>query len=94
MKIFAAPDSFKGSMTAQEFCAVVKKVCDEKNIETMLFPMADGGEGTIEAITDALEGSYVYADVTAPLGEKIKAKYGMLSNGTAVMEMSQASGIG
>ena len=94
MKIFAAPDSFKGSMTAQEFCAVVKKVCDEKNIETMLFPMADGGEGTIEAITDALDGSYVYADVTAPLGEKIKAKYGMLSDGTAVMEMSQASGIG
>ena len=36
MKIFAAPDSFKGSMTAQEFCAVVKKVCDEKNIEAIV----------------------------------------------------------
>ncbi|MBQ6867202.1 MAG: glycerate kinase [Clostridia bacterium] len=93
MKIFAAPDSFKGSITAQEFCAVVKKVCDEKNIETMLFPMADGGEGTIEAITDGLGGRYVYADVTAPLGEKILAKYGILNDGTAVMEMSQASGI-
>ncbi|MBR5266273.1 MAG: glycerate kinase [Clostridia bacterium] len=94
MKIFAAPDSFKGSITAKEFCDVVKKVCNEKGIETMLFPMADGGEGTIEAITDGLAGRYVSTNVTAPLGETIEAKYGVLYDGTAVMEMSQASGIG
>lgn len=94
MRIFAAPDSFKGSMTAQEFCAVVKKVCDEKGFEAMLIPMADGGEGTVEAITDGLGGSYTEVEVTAPLGEKICAEYGMLCDGTAVMEMSRASGIG
>lgn len=93
MKLFVAPDSFKGSISAEEFCEAAKSVFDELGTEYALYPMADGGEGTVKATTSALGGSYEKAWVTAPLGDKTTAEYGLLNGRTAVMEMSQASGI-
>ncbi|MDZ5001566.1 glycerate kinase, partial [Clostridium perfringens] len=57
-------------------------------------PMADGGEGTMESLVDATEGKLYTVEVTAPLGNKIEAKFGVLGDGvTAVIEMAEASGL-
>jgi glycerate kinase len=61
---------------------------------TVKIPMADGGEGTVEAMVDATKGHYVEEEVTGPLGNKVKARYGILGDGrTAVIEMASASGL-
>lgn len=97
MKIILAPDSFKESMTAQEVCQAmekgIKKVAPKAQIISL--PMADGGEGTTDALVAATNGRYITREVTGPLGQTVKAKYGILGNdSTAVIEMAQASGIG
>lgn len=94
MKIVIAMDSFKGSLTSMEAGNAVKagieKVCDA---EIVVKPAADGGEGTTEALVDGLGGKIIAVEVTDPLGRKIQAVYGILPDGTAVMEMAQAAGI-
>ncbi len=94
MKIVIAMDSFKGSLTSMEAGNAVKagieKVCDA---EIVVKPIADGGEGTTEALVSGLGGEQVTVEVTDPLGRKIQAVYGILRDGTAVMEMAQAAGI-
>lgn len=93
-----APDSFKESLSAKEACLAlasgVKKVFPDAEI--MNVPMADGGEGTVDALIDALNGKKVEVEVTGPLGnEKVKAYFGYMEDTkTAVMEMAKASGIG
>ncbi len=57
-------------------------------------PMADGGEGTTDSLIDATHGKKIHVTVTGPLGERVKAYYGILGNGqTAIIEMAQASGL-
>lgn len=94
MKMVIAMDSFKGSLTSMEAGNAVKagieKVCDA---EIVVKPIADGGEGTTEALVSGLGGEKVTVEVTDPLGRKIQALYGILPDGTAVMEMAQAAGI-
>lgn len=95
MKIVIAVDSFKGSMSSMEAGNAAKagilRVCDA---EIVVKPLADGGEGTTEALVEGLGGEYVSVWVTGPLGERTKARYGILGDGrTAVMEMAQAAGI-
>lgn len=94
MKIVIAMDSFKGSLTSMEAGNAVKagieKVCDA---EIVVKPVADGGEGTTEALVSGLGGENVTVEVTDPLGRKIQAVYGILPDGTAVIEMAQAAGI-
>ena len=94
MKIVIAMDSFKGSLTSMEAGNAVKagieKVCDA---EIVVKPIADGGEGTTEALVSGLGGEQVTVEVTDPLGRKIQAVYGILRDGTAVIEMAQAAGI-
>lgn len=69
----------------------IEKVSDARIV---VKPLADGGEGTTEALIEGLGGTYVSVDVTGPLGEPTRAKYGILSDGkTAVMEMAEAAGI-
>ncbi len=71
--------------------AGIQRACDAQII---VKPLADGGEGTTEALVEGLGGEYVSVEVTGPLGAKTKAKYGILGNGrTAVLEMAEASGI-
>lgn len=96
MKFILAPDSFKESMTAKEVCQAmekgIKKVMPQANIVSI--PMADGGEGTTDSLIDATHGKKIHVTVTGPLGERVKAYYGILGNGqTAIIEMAQASGL-
>lgn len=96
MKIVIAPQSFKGSLSAlkvaQAIALGIKRVLP--NAETVVVPMADGGEGTVEALVDATCGQIITTDVTGPLGESIAAKWGILGDGvTGIIEAAAASGI-
>ncbi|MEG1002478.1 MAG: glycerate kinase [Clostridium sp.] len=96
MKFVLAPDSFKESMSSMEACNAmergIKKVI--KDAECIKVPMADGGEGTVEALVLATGGSIKKVMVKGPLGEATEASFGMLGNSkTAVIEMAEASGI-
>lgn len=96
MKIVAAFDSFKGSMTSVEagnaFSDGVKRV--DKDIEVYVRPLADGGEGTVDAIIAAMKAKKENIIVTGPLGKPVDCNYGIISETrTAVIEMSSAAGI-
>ncbi len=96
MKFVLAPDSFKESMTSMEACLAMEKGIKKvfNDAECIKVPMADGGEGTVDALVNATEGKVAWVEVTNPLGKKIKANYGILGDGkTAVIEMAKASGI-
>lgn len=91
-----APDSFKESMTAKEVCtameAGLRKIYPEATY--IHVPMADGGEGTVQSLVDASGGEIHDKEVTGPLGQPVKAKFGILGDGqTAAIEMASASGI-
>ena len=96
MKVLIAPDSFKGNLTAlqvaQAIAAGVKRVVPDAT--TVLKPMADGGEGTVQALVDATGGTIMTTEVKDPLGGPITARWGILSDKTtAVIEMAAASGL-
>ena len=96
MKTVIAIDSFKGSMTSMEAgnaaAAGVKAVFPDAEI--VVRPLADGGEGTVEALTTGMGGRMETALVSDPLGRKISASYGILEkNKTAVIEMAAAAGL-
>ena len=91
-KVVIAPQEFKGSLTAIEIAramqaGVLRAVPDA---ETVLAPVADGGDGTLQALVDSSDGRIESATVTGPLGEAVAAEWGALGDGeTAVIEMAQ-----
>lgn len=96
MKITLAFDSFKGSLTSQEvaeaFAAGLHACVPDCEIQKVA--IADGGEGTTEALVEALNGMYAEVEVHNPIGNVITAQYGIIDNGaTAIIEMAQASGL-
>ncbi len=96
MNIIVAPDSFKGSLTALEAADAiiqgVRAVMPEAEIVSV--PLADGGEGTVEALVRATEGKILQAEVTGPMGEPVIATWGLLGDDvTGVVEMAQAAGL-
>lgn len=95
MKIIIAPDSFKESLSAhaaaQAIAAGWAEVYPQARIG--LFPMADGGEGTVDAVLAAAGGERREARVTGPMGEPVMAHWGWLGEGQAVIEMASASGL-
>jgi glycerate kinase len=95
MKIVVAPDSYKGNMRSAEICRIIRDAvlaeCPETDVH--MLPMADGGEGTVEAMIAATGGSLHSLEVCGPLSDAVEAQYGLLPDGTAVMEMASASGI-
>ena len=96
MKILIATDSFKHSLSSYEAASSlsggIKKVL--KDLEINLSPVADGGEGTVQALTDATNGRLVHEEVHDPLMRKVRASFGILGDDkTAVIEMAGASGI-
>ncbi len=95
MKFIFAPDSFKGSLSAMECCDILERVTARlfPGCETVSVPVADGGEGTVDALLRAMGGTRMQTVVTGPLFEQETAEWGLLSDGTAVMEMAQASGL-
>ena len=97
MKILLAPDSFKGSLTALEaadaMMAGIRRVRPETEI--VLLPLADGGEGTVDALVAATGGRIQEAQVTGPLGGLVDARWGLLGpdGAAAVVEMAVAAGL-
>ncbi|MCD6405392.1 MAG: glycerate kinase, partial [Planctomycetes bacterium] len=96
MKVVIAPDSFKGSLpsarVARHIARGVRTVL--AGAETVEVPLADGGEGTVEALVAATGGHFAETRVCDPLGRTILARYGFLGGGeTAVIEMAAASGL-
>ncbi len=95
MKIVIAPDSFKGNMRSARICEIIQSVISTEipNADILTFPMADGGEGTVEAVVAATQGTFQTLKVCGPLGDRVAAQYGLLPDGSAITEMASASGI-
>jgi glycerate 2-kinase len=96
MRIVIAPQSLKGSLTAAEtgqaIAQGIRRVYPEADIE--IVPIADGGEGTAQALVDATGGQIITQQVTGPLGEAVQAFFGLLGDGqTAVIEMASCAGL-
>ena len=96
MKIVIAPDSYKESLTAMAVASAIEAGFREifPDAEYLKIPVADGGEGTVQAMIDASGGRLVQLRVRGPLGEPVDAFYGIMGDGaTAVIEMAAASGL-
>ena len=96
MKIVIAPDSYKESLSATEVARAIEKGFREifPDAEYVSVPVADGGEGTVEAMIAATNGTMQHAVVTGPLGESVNACWGISGDGvTAFIEMAAASGL-
>ena len=96
MKAVAAIDSLKGSLTSLEAGDAVREgiLRADPEAQVQVRPLADGGEGTVEALTTGMGGTLRKVAVTGPAGRRVDAAYGILDDGrAAVMEMSQAAGI-
>lgn len=95
MKILIAPDSFKESISATKAAeAIARGIKDVlPAAETVLLPIADGGEGTVDALVKAAGGRLVSTAVSGPLGDEVCARWGILPDGTGVIEMAAASGL-
>lgn len=96
MRVVVCPDKFRGSLSAaaatRAMVAGVGRVLGA-DADIVGLPLADGGEGTLDALVAASGGSRRSVRVTGPLGDDVDAEYAMLSNGTAVIEMARASGL-
>ncbi|EIH2601319.1 glycerate kinase [Escherichia coli] len=96
MKIVIAPDSFKESLSAEKCCQAIKAGFSTlfPDAHYICLPIADGGEGTVDAMVAATGGNIVTLEVCGPMGEKVNAFYGLTGDGkTAVIEMAAASGL-
>ena len=95
MKLLFAPDSFKGTLSAEEVC----RIWEEEARAAMpgatcrALPVADGGEGTVDALMAGGNGEIRTCVVQDPLGRDVEARWGLMPGGWAVIEMAQASGL-
>ncbi len=97
MKIVIAPDSYKESLPAAQVAQAIAKGFREifPEAEYVCVPVADGGEGTVEAMIAATQGRWMQERVTGPLSEPVTASWGLSGDGhTAFIEMAEASGLG
>ena len=90
-KIVIAPDSFKGTLSAREVAEIVSSAAHDaiSDVQTVLIPIADGGEGTV----DAFGAEHIKCVVTGPNQNRADSYYGILPDGTAVIEMAAAAGL-
>lgn len=95
MKFLFASDSFKGTLSSEQIITLLDAAAKYvfPDCETMGIPVADGGEGTIDAVISVLHGSIYEVDVHGPLMEAVVSRYGETGNGAAVIEMAAASGL-
>jgi glycerate kinase len=97
VKIIVAPDSFKGNMSAPRVCSIIGDAVLRAAGPAELYkiPLADGGEGTARAITEAAGGRFVTVPVTGPLGDRVEAEYGLIDGDrVGVLDTASALGIG
>ena len=96
MKIVIAPQAFKGSLSALEAARAMEEGVKRglPGAQTVLVPVADGGDGTLQTLMDSSGGRILEQEVTGPLGEAVSARWGIIGDGeTAVLEMAQAAGL-
>lgn len=98
MKILVASDKFKGSLSANEACAAIaaglREGAPDGSHEIRSLPIADGGDGIADTLTNAAGGEWITVTVHGPLGDPVTAGYGIIDGGkTAVIEMATASGL-
>jgi glycerate kinase len=95
VRIVVAPDKFKGSLTAREAGNAMARGLARAFPGAIIdvVPVADGGDGTAQALVDALSGTFVESTVRGPDGNDVRAAYGSLPDGRAVIELARASGL-
>jgi len=94
VKILVAPDKFKNSLSAMQASMAIADSLGSKGHVVQIHPLADGGEGTSQILTQHASGRSVNCMATDPLGRKVDCTYGLSSDGkTAFIEMAQASGL-
>jgi glycerate kinase len=93
--LLIAMDSFKGSASSLEVASFVKAgvLRVQTDAQVTIVPVADGGEGTVEALVAGLEGRFETVSVSDPLGKPVLAKFGIVHGNQAVLEMAAASGL-
>jgi glycerate kinase len=89
-----APDSFKGTFSAREVAAAIASGLRAAGRDAVEFPVADGGEGTMDVLVGVLGGELRTVTAGDPLGRPVEASFALLPDGTAVVETAQASGLG
>ena len=97
MNVLIAPDKFKSTLSASEVCDAIERGLINSGIPMMIrkFPLADGGEGTLDIFLLHASGKFVEVEVHDPLMRKIKSGYGLSSDGRiAFIEIARASGLG
>lgn len=93
--VLVAPDSFKGTFDAATVAAALARGIERAGLPAERCPVADGGEGTLALLVEALGGAIATASAHGPLGEPLTARYGLLGDGrTAVIEVAQVAGLG
>lgn len=95
LNILIAPDSFKGSLSAEQVANTIREALleDWQHLSITTKPMADGGEGTIDAILAATKGKRIHLTTTGPLGEPISTSYALLHSDTAIVETAMHAGL-
>ena len=96
MKFVLIPDSFKGTLSSEQICEIAKEKVEKHfpGAETACVPVADGGEGSVDAFITALGGSKVTVKVKNPYFEDMDSYYGLINEGkTAVIEMASCAGL-
>src|SRR3954470_18290541 len=93
LSALCCPDKFRGSLSAAEAAAAMAAGLGEAGFATSELPLADGGEGTLDVLLAARKGRRLTTRVTGPLGDPVDADWGLLADGTAVIEMARASGL-
>ncbi len=94
MKVLVAPDKFKGSLTSAEAASLIGEAFKNNGFEVITSPLADGGEGTVDAITSAVGGRKKVVLAKGPLGRSLESFIGLIKDGKeAVIEMAAASGL-
>ena len=94
-KVVLVPDSFKGTMSSSHVIDIMKDVVlrHDPGCTVVSIPVADGGEGTVDAFLTALGGKRIPLFVQGPWGDDVESFYGILPDGTAVIEMAAAAGL-
>ena len=94
-KYVLIPDSFKGTLSSADICRIASEeiLRLEPEAEICAIPVADGGEGTVDAFLAAVGGTRAEVPCTGPCGQEIRGFYGLLPDGTAVVEMAAAAGL-
>lgn len=94
LSVLVAPDSFKGTYSAQEVAAAIAAGLRDAGREAVELPVADGGEGTMDVLVGAIGGELREYSASDPLGRPVDARLALLPDGSGVVEAAQASGLG